>query len=84
MLAPGGRLVLTCASLYQLPRETGLIEQMEVELFGPQLPPPSKEEEEHHYPHCPAAFPGWVLDTTPLKRMWAKGHADEAADRVAR
>ncbi len=88
--------MLTCASLYQLPPESGLVEEMEDELFGNSSPHAQQQHEEGaeepHWkegelsspprPHGPAAFPGWVLDTKPLTRQWARGHRDPMADKL--
>lgn len=88
LLTPGGRLVLTCASLYQLPRESGLVEKVERELFGDEEEEVGWKEGESasplRRPHGAAAFPGWVLDTKPLKKLWARGHKDQRADKLQR
>lgn len=91
--------MLTCASLYQLPPQSGLVEKMERELFGKQQHGQEEgEEEEPHWkegewsssisspsrPHGAAAFPGWILDTAPLKEQWAQGHKDREADALQR
>lgn len=95
MLAPGGRLVLTCASLYQLPPQSGLVEAMEQALFEHAQHEEEEEEDDAHWKegelssspppaHGPAAFPGWILDTKPLKQQWARGHKDDQADKLQR
>lgn len=80
--------MLTCASLYQLPPESGLVEKVERELFGEEEEEVGWKEGEPAGPsrrlHGAAAFPGWVLDTKPLKKLWVRGHKDRQAAKLQR